>query len=223
MFLCLEERKKSYRSILIFRHKSEKNVKKIIFESASRHELLIGRSFAKTVWVWNLLQIEISSHLSEKGPNGSFFAPDKLKSHTSKGRNEEEERRRETAMEAFLVFILATLWLWLDRRGLFGGNVFKNPAGYIFIADERPTMYETAQEFSMLISFTHNSWILSNLQSLADSALKSPFFVNRSPPIRYDFRGSLKLFTRVESRKWGKGFHRNVICTFTSLLKETIL
>ena len=31
--------------------------KKIILESASRHELLIGRSFAKTVWVWNLLQI----------------------------------------------------------------------------------------------------------------------------------------------------------------------
>ena len=31
--------------------------KKIILESASRHELLIGRSFAKTVSVWNLLQI----------------------------------------------------------------------------------------------------------------------------------------------------------------------
>ena len=69
-----------------------------------------------------------------------FFALDKLKSHTSKGRNEEEERRRETTMEAFLVFILATLWLWFDRIG----NVFKNPAGYIFIADEKPTMYETA-------------------------------------------------------------------------------
>ena len=96
---------------------------------------------------------EICSHLSEKGPNGSFFAPDKLKSHTSKGRNEEEERRRETVMEAVLVFILATLWLWFDRIG----NVFKNPAGYIFIAAEKPTMYETAQEYSILISFTHNS------------------------------------------------------------------
>ena len=31
--------------------------KKIILESASRQELLIGRSFAKTVSVWNLLQI----------------------------------------------------------------------------------------------------------------------------------------------------------------------
>ena len=97
---------------------------------------------------------EICSHLSEKGPKGRFFAPDKLKSHTSKGRNEEEERKgRDTAMEAVLVFILATLWLWFDRIG----NVFKNPAGYIFIADEKPTMYETAQEFSILISFTHNS------------------------------------------------------------------
>ena len=47
-------------------------------------------------------------------------------------------------MEAVLVFILATFWLWFDGRGLFGGNhVFKNPAGYIFIADEKPTMYET--------------------------------------------------------------------------------
>ena len=97
--------------------------------------------------------------LSEKGPKGRFFAPDKLKSHISKGKSEEEERRRrETALLAFLVFILATLWLWLDRRGLFGGNhVFKNPAGYIFIAAEKPTIYETAQEYSILISFTHNS------------------------------------------------------------------
>ena len=94
----------------------------------------------------------------KKAQNGRFFALDKLKSHISKGKSEEEERRRrETALLAFLVFILATLWLWLNRRGLFGGNVFKNPAGYIFIADERPTMYETAQEFSILISFTHNS------------------------------------------------------------------
>ena len=90
----------------------------------------------------------------KKAQNGRFFALDKLKSHISKGKSEEEERRRrETAMEAFLVFILATLWLWFDRIG----NVFKNPAGYIFIAAEKPTMYETAQEYSILISFTHNS------------------------------------------------------------------
>ena len=102
---------------------------------------------------------EICSHLREKGPKGRFSAPDKLKSHTSKGKSEAEERKgRDTAMEAFLVFILATFWLWFDGRGLFGGNhVFKNPAGYIFIADEKPTMYETAQEYSMMISFTHNS------------------------------------------------------------------
>ena len=69
----------------------------------------------------------------KKAQTGRFFAPDKLKSHISKGKSEEEERRREeAAMEAFLVFILATLWLWFDRRGLFGGNVFKNPAGIYF-------------------------------------------------------------------------------------------
>ena len=96
----------------------------------------------------------------KKAQTGRFFcARDKLKSHTSKGRNEEEERKgRDTAMEAVLVFILATFWLRFDGRGLFGGNhVFKNPAGYIFIAAEKPTMYETAQEYSILISFTHNS------------------------------------------------------------------
>ena len=83
--------------------------------------------------------------MREKGPKGRFSAPDKLKSHTSKGKSGKEERKgRDTAMEAFLVFILATFWIWFDGRGLFGGNhVFKNPAGYIFIADEKPTMYET--------------------------------------------------------------------------------
>ena len=71
----------------------------------------------------------------------------------------ERARRKKGGEEmpaAFLVFILATFWLWFDGRGLFGGNVFKNPAGYIFIADEKPTMYETAHEYSILISFTHN-------------------------------------------------------------------
>ena len=73
---------------------------------------------------------------------GRFFAPDKLKSHISKGNSEEEERRRrETAMLAFLVFILATLGYGLTEEVTF--------------------LYETTQEYSMLISFTHNSWILS--------------------------------------------------------------
>ena len=94
----------------------------------------------------------------KKAQTGRFFAPDKLKSHIRKGKIEEEERRRrETALLAFLVFILATLWLWFDGRGLFSGNVFKNPAEYIFISDEKLTMYEMAQEYSTLISFTHNS------------------------------------------------------------------
>ena len=51
----------------------------------------------------------------KKAQTGSFFAPDKLKSHIRKGKSEEEERRRrETAMLPFLVFILATFWLWFD-------------------------------------------------------------------------------------------------------------
>ena len=120
--------------------------------------------------MWNLLQIVfpvnfLKTNLTKfaaigvkKAQTGRFFAPDKLKSYTSKGKSEEEERKgRDTATAAFLVFTLATFWLWLDGRGLFGGNVFKNPAGYIFIADEKPTMYETAQEYSILISVTHNS------------------------------------------------------------------
>ena len=52
------------------------------------------------------------------------------------------KKAREEMRAAFFVFISATFWLWFDVRGLFGGNVVKNPAGYIFIADEKPTMYE---------------------------------------------------------------------------------
>lgn len=71
---------------------------------------------------------EICGHLRVKGPKGRFLASDNLKSHISKGKSEEEERKRnETAMATFLVFIWATLWQWFDRRGLFNGNVFKNP------------------------------------------------------------------------------------------------
>ena len=89
--------------------------------------MLIGRIFAKTVWVWNLLQIVfpvdfLKTNLTKfavvwvkKAQTGRFFAPDKLKSHIRKGKREEEERRRrETAMLVFLVFILATFWLWFD-------------------------------------------------------------------------------------------------------------
>ena len=161
----------------------------------------------------------------KKAQTGRFFAPDKLKSHIRKGKSEEEERRRrEKAMLAFLIFVLATLWLWFDRRGLFGGNVFKNPAGYIFIADEKPTMYETAQEYSLLISVTHNSCILSNLYSLADHALRSPFLVKRSLLSGMIFVAALNCLPVSSHANGGKGSTaRDVICTFTSLLKETTL
>ena len=62
--------------------------KKFFLESASRQELLIGRGFAKTVWVWNLLQIVfpvdfLKTNLTKfaviwvkKAQTGRFFVPD---------------------------------------------------------------------------------------------------------------------------------------------------
>ena len=52
-------------------------------------------------------------------------------------RSEEEERRRREKKEmvALLVFIMATFLAekrLLDRKSPSGGNVFKNPAKYIF-------------------------------------------------------------------------------------------
>ena len=57
MFLCLEEKKKIISINPNFQAQKwkERLLKKIILESASRHELLIDHSFAKTVWVWKLL------------------------------------------------------------------------------------------------------------------------------------------------------------------------
>ena len=35
---------------------------------------------------------EICSHLSEKGPSGRFFAPDKLKNHTNERKGNEKKK-----------------------------------------------------------------------------------------------------------------------------------
>ena len=54
-----------------------------------------------------------------------FLAPDNLENHANEGKGKKKKKEQEEkAMAALLVFILATL----TGRGLFGGNVFKNPA-----------------------------------------------------------------------------------------------
>ena len=141
----------------------------------------------------------------------SLGAPD-----TSKGRNEEEERKgRDTAMEAVLVFILATFWLWFDGRGLFGGNhVFKNPAGYIFIADEKPTMMKrhkstacwfrlhTIPEFSLTFKASQTTrW--NHPSSWAEALLSGTIFV-----------AALNCLPVSSHANRGKGSTaRDVICT----------
>ena len=76
-----------------------------------------------------------------------FLEPDDLQNHSNEEKGKEE--KREKAMVALLVFIMAILWttLWpkkkkrtkqnkkatLEAKGPFGGNVFKNPARYTFL------------------------------------------------------------------------------------------
>ena len=75
-----------------------------------------------------------------------FLEPGDLQNHSNEEKGKEE--KREKAMVAFLVFIMATLDYFvaekknqtnkqtkktLEAKGPFGGNVFKNPARYTFL------------------------------------------------------------------------------------------
>ena len=75
-----------------------------------------------------------------------FLEPGDLQNHSNEEKGKEE--KREKAMVALLVFIMAILWttLWpkkkrtkqnqkttLEAKGPFGGNVFKNAARYTFL------------------------------------------------------------------------------------------
>ena len=76
--------------------------------------------------------------MSEKALKGGFLGPDKLRTHTNEGKGKEKKKERarrkkggeeKNAMVALLVSIMAILEKkgLLDTKGLFGGNVFKNP------------------------------------------------------------------------------------------------
>ena len=43
--------------------------------------------------------MKINSDLSEKGPKGKSFAPDKLKNHTGKGKGKEKKKRKSKEEE----------------------------------------------------------------------------------------------------------------------------
>ena len=68
-------------------------------------------------------------------PISSKITPTKEKERRKSKSKERERRRREKTMVALLVFIMDTFFgrkkKPLDGRGLFGDNVFKNPARYI--------------------------------------------------------------------------------------------
>ena len=87
--------------------------------------------------------------MSEKASKGRFLKPEKLQNHSNEGKGKEKKKERarrrkggeeKKAMVALLVFIIATLDIvfgrkkLLDAKGLFGDDVFKNPARYIYIA-----------------------------------------------------------------------------------------
>ena len=70
-----------------------------------------------------------------------FLEPGDLQNHSNEEKGKEE--KREKAMVAFFVFIMATLDYFVtekkkkkktfEAKGPFGGNVFKNPARYTFL------------------------------------------------------------------------------------------
>ena len=76
---------------------------------------------------WSVLFSFIFFFLTWRGTSfgWGFLAPDNLENHANEGKGKKKKKEQEEkAMAALLVFILATL----TGRGLFGGNVFKNPA-----------------------------------------------------------------------------------------------
>ena len=97
---------------------------------------------------------DICGHLSEEASKGRFLKPDKLQNHSNEGKGRKrksdgkvKEEKRNKAMAAFFVFIIATLELvfgkkkikktgekrMFDAKGPFGHKVFKNPARYVFL------------------------------------------------------------------------------------------
>ena len=78
--------------------------------------------------------------MSKKALKGGFLRPDKLRTHTNEGKGKEKKKERarrkkrgeeKKSMVALLLSIDIMAILeekkLLDRKGPFGGNVFKNP------------------------------------------------------------------------------------------------
>ena len=101
--------------------------------------------FVPAINLANFLKTNIYSEiwspgLIEKGPKGRFFAPDKLEINNCKGKGKEEkykegggrkEEKKKAMIVLYLVFIGYLSYLLTENRGLFSGNVIKNPARYI--------------------------------------------------------------------------------------------
>lgn len=95
------------------------------------------------------LKTILRKFLSKKALKGRVLGPHKLQHHTNEGtgkdkrKGEEAERwRREKSKVAFLVFIIATFYIFfvlkkklLEANGTFSANVIKNPARYVSCID----------------------------------------------------------------------------------------
>ena len=75
---------------------------------------------------------EISTLLSGKGPKGKFLGFHERSAKKKRKRKSEEEQRRrsEKSSGCILTFFIMPTLAEKNRRSLFGGNVFKNPARY---------------------------------------------------------------------------------------------
>lgn len=81
--------------------------------------------------------------MREKGQNGRFFASNKLENNNFKGKrtrkSEDHERKINDYTLSFYIRHFGDFFgrkQLLETRGVFGGNVFINPARYILIDRE---------------------------------------------------------------------------------------
>ena len=98
------------------------------------------------------LKTILRKFLSKRALTGRVLGPHKLQHHTNEGRGkdkrnlkggEAERWRREKSKVAFLVFIIATFYIFfvwkkkklLEANGTFSANVIKNPARYVSCND----------------------------------------------------------------------------------------
>ena len=115
--------------------KSDKKKYRILFEIYIYIYIYLADFFNTNLTKSAVIWVKSCQNAGFLRPISSKITPTKEKERRKSKSKERERRRREKTMVALLVFIMDTFFgrkkKLLDGRGLFGDNVFKNPARYI--------------------------------------------------------------------------------------------